>query len=186
MKWISLSIIVLFAMGCTENAPPTIDGSWQSASFEDLGNGTYGKRVFYIGEKDWEVKFTLYFAKSEESAVFTFRGNGTYFIAEPSENAIDAYNANFAFDSKHLTLHSNDTTLIKNFGFDTCGLKVGNEQDISKGGCSFLESKSACAMEFDLVKIQKDTLYLGARPTSGNMCSEEKRPMVLGLPLIRL
>jgi hypothetical protein len=49
----------------------------------------------------------------------------------------------------------------------------------------FLTPVNDCPQEYDLVRIDGNNLQLGARPADRNMCSEEKRPKSLSLPLIK-
>jgi hypothetical protein len=78
-----------------------------------------------------------------------------------------------------------DKAIISRFKFDECGLSGGVPKDVSAKGCSNFTSIAVCGQEYDLVKIEKNKLQLGARPADGIMCSEEKRPKSLGSPLIK-
>lgn len=181
-----LCFISILAACQTKN---TIDitGNWKSTSVEKIGNGSFGKREFVIDDKTWEVKFTVYTDSTATQPVFTFRGVGSYVLSEPSIKVAGATEAIFSFSNKYVTLHTADTTLTKKLGFASCGLTTEKEKEITETGCSFLVSKSACSREYDLVSIKDERLYLGARPPAGsNICSEDKRPTSLGLPLVKI
>ena len=185
-KIIPIYPLALFLLLCafTFPKPPVISGKWKSETPENNGNGTFGIRKFIITKNKWEVIFTLYLDKEATKPVFTFRGSGSYSLQTPSEKVSGATNAVFAFSHKYLTLQTTQTELAKNFGL--ADLEPGNEKEVTENGLSFIESKSVCAQEFDLVSIINGKLYLGARPAQGkNICSEANRPTSLGLPLVK-
>jgi Adenomatosis polyposis coli down-regulated 1 len=180
------AILILILAACS---PERIDiqGNWTSEKLEPLGNGTFGKREFSIQDANWEVKFTLYLDSAAKLPVFTFRGAGAYTLGNPSAKVNGATEGVFNFSSKYVTLHSSDTTLIKNFGFTSCGLTTSQEKEITEDGCSFLESKSTCPQEYDIVALNAGKLFLGKRPEAGkNLCTEGNRPTDLGVPLVKL
>lgn len=158
-------------------------GQWESVKAEDLGNGTFGTRYFEIAKENWEVKFTLYLDSTLTMPVFQFRGIGKYEVQGQSTIIEGAENAIFGFDQKFVTLLTDNQDLINNFGFNTCNLEKDTEKDITADGCSFLVSKSICAQEYDLLKVDEGMLYLGMRPAEGDMCTEENRPTALFYPL---
>ncbi|WP_027001762.1 hypothetical protein [Hugenholtzia roseola] len=182
-------ILLLTAASCKKEENATSNpyiGKWESAASENLGNGTYGVRVFNFTEDSWEIKFTLYLDSLRSMPVFTFRGVGAYTIEGDSENLSNTKNAIFYFDKKYVTLLTQDEAVINNFGFNSCNLTFSIEKDISTTGCSFLESKSACSQEYDILKLENNFLYLGARPSTGNMCAPERRPNEFFYPLQKI
>ncbi|HII16530.1 TPA: hypothetical protein HA361_01325 [Candidatus Woesearchaeota archaeon] len=178
-----LGILAIGMAGCAtqENA---IVGNWRSQAPEDLGTGAYGTRDFKITGSTWSVVFTMYGDKDLAHPLFSFHAQGPYSIGSPSAEAQGASEAVFSFDKKTLTLLTSNADAISSLGFGDCGLALGEAKDISSAGCSFLPSVSACGQEYDLVKIEGNTLYLGARPADGNMCTEDRRPAALGFPLL--
>ncbi len=169
------------AMGGTG---PDISGSWQSEKAENAGNGSFGWREFDITDDSWEVRFTMYGDEGKTLPVFRFRGVGPYEIQAASAVVAGANDAIFRFSHKYVTLLTDHAETIAKLGFSACGLEPGVEMDISDTGCSFLVSVQACAQEYDLVKVENGRFYLGARPADGNMCTEERRPTSLNLPLV--
>ncbi|CAN5857227.1 hypothetical protein BH24ACI1_BH24ACI1_18780 [soil metagenome] len=89
------------------------------------------------------------------------------------------------FNKKNLTLLTDEISVIRRFNLADCNLIKGKEKDILDTGCSFLTPVNDCPQEYDLVRIDGNNLQLGARPADRNMCSEEKRPKSLSLPLIK-
>lgn len=152
-------VSLLLLAACNNNRKKNPTGTWRSEKIEPLGNHTFGKRVFHIADTTWQVQFTLYLDSEATKPVFTFRGMGTYTLGRPSVTVQGATEAVFYFAHKYLTLHTSDTALLKSFGFTSCNLTPEEEKDITETGCSFLESKSACSQEYDLVRIKNEKLY---------------------------
>lgn len=167
---------------------PTADlqGEWQSEQPEGAETGPFGWREFTMTDKEWEVSFTMYLDKEKTMPAFTFRAVGLYEIQGNSTTVDGAADAIFHFTKKFVTLKTDNAEVIKNFGFDACGLTKDEEKEISETGCSFLTSVAACGQEYDLVKIADGKFYLGARPADGNMCTEAHRPTALNLPLVKV
>lgn len=179
-------VFTLSSMSWSQQPAVDIQGHWQSEQPEASGTGTFGWREFNISEKEWEVIFTMYLDKEKTLPVFTFRAVGTYEIQDKSAAVEGASNAIFHFTKKFVTLQTDNAEAIKNFGFDACGLTKGVEKEISEAGCSFLTSVKACGQEYDLTKIADGKFFLGARPADGNMCTEDRRPTALNLPLVKV
>jgi hypothetical protein len=122
--------------------------------------------------------------KLAQKPIFTFRGIGGYAYQNQSDTLKNGANYIFYFDKKFMTLKTTDTLVAKNFGLAT--LVFNKETDVTKDGISFIESKSACDKEYDIVTIKNDTLFLGTRPEQGkNICEEIDRPKSYGMPLIK-
>ncbi len=186
MKKYIILLSIVFFLSCKQK--PTFQkeilGNWKSVSVENM-NGTYGFREFSFDENKWEVKFTLFTDEQMKNPVFTFKGIGSYKYQDQSKNLENTANYIFGFDKKFMTLKTADTLVAKNFGLSS--LILNQETDVTKDGISFIESKSACDKEFDLVSIKNDTLFLGKRPEQGkNLCQEKFRPTTLGLPITRI
>lgn len=158
-------------------------GKWESVSPENLGNGTYGKRVFTFKDNTWEVQFILFLDSALSQSVFKFRGGGTFEEEGNSRVLTNTKNALFKFEYKYLTLLNSNEEIINGFGFAACNLDFNIEKEITDEGCSFFESITACAQEYDLLKLENNLLYLGARPKEGNMCVPDRRPVELNYPL---
>jgi hypothetical protein len=75
-------------------------------------------------------------------------------------------------------------------GLKICGhsnWKLGKSKNIQKPGCPQLGAYplSMCKGEYDIVKVEGQNLFFGARPADGNLCSEDRRPKELGSPLLK-
>ena len=168
--------------------PPPIDisGNWKSGAVEDLGNGYFGTRALRFTQTDWEVVFSTYLDNDATKPVYVYRAAGTYAIAAPSAAVDGAYDVVFTLSSKYLTLKTDDAQVIKAAGLEFCNfLTKDTEVDISALGCSSFMTVGGCPQEFDIVKLDGETLLLGNRLYSDTVCSEDRRPKETGAPLIK-
>lgn len=161
------------------------NGTWKSETVENAGNGLYGTRSFTLQDNRWEIDFTGYGDKEQKYPLFRFHGEGPYTIGQASAKVSGAYDATFAFDKKEVTLLAQDPKVAQQLGFASCGLTVGQPKDVSDSGCSFVPSITACGQEYDIVRQEGDTLYLGARPADNNLCTIDQRPATVGYPLVK-
>jgi Adenomatosis polyposis coli down-regulated 1 len=158
-------------------------GRWKSPAPEDIGDGNYSTREFTFNEKSWKVEAVFFRDQQTQNPLLSFTAEGPYRLEDASSVVIGATNAVFSFSKKTVTLLSSDPAVISRFNLANCNLIVGVPKDISITGCSFFTSIPQCAQEYDLVKIEDNTLRLGMRPADRNMCDEDKRPKALGLPV---
>jgi Adenomatosis polyposis coli down-regulated 1 len=178
--FLSLSIALL-SMACKkEDTTPNIDGQWVSASTENLGNGGWGYREFTFTKDTWDLSFTYYFDSLRTSKVFTLKVGGKRTVLGEFESFPGAEKADFYADNKTLTLWNG--SVAEAFGFQNCGLVVGQPVDIS-GGCSFFDNSATCPKEHDIILFEGNTLFLGDR--SKSLCEEANRPTVKGNPLVK-
>jgi hypothetical protein len=162
-----------------------LEGVWKSEAAENAGNGNYSTREFKFTEKWWRVEAIFYNDQHLRIPLFSFMAEGPYLLGDASSAVTRATNAVFSFSKKSVTLLSSDPAVISRFKLADCNLVIGVPKDISFTGCSFITSISQCAQEYDLVEIKDDLLRLGIRPPDRNMCTEDKRPKALGLPVRR-
>lgn len=167
------------------NISPDISGVWSSEGAEDAGNKTYSTRVFEIGKDKWNITFTMYGDKELKYPLFKALFEGDYKLEDPSKKINGAYNGIFKINKKSLTLLNDSPELVKQLGFSTCDLKKDMAVDISKGGCSFLKSVADYNKEYDVVKMENNKLYFGARPVDNDLSKVEKRPVKLNYPLVK-
>lgn len=186
MKTIQAAVVATLAVAGVAQAKMALpSGTYASVAAEDLGNGTWGTRKFTFDKDTWALTFTLYGDKALAHPVFALDVSGPFSVGAASK-VQGAHNAQFRFSRKALTVFTDDAQTLKNLGFAGCGLEKGKAVDVSEKGCSFVGSVAAYGEEFDLLKLDGDTLYLGARPADGNMGVETKRPAALGAPLKRV
>jgi hypothetical protein len=158
-------------------------GRWKSEAAEDMGNGSFCTRDFTFTKNGWQLTFTIFADKALKTPLVAMDFEGPWAPGTASEKAAGATEATFDFTSKKITLKAKDAA--KGFGMDGCGLEVGRAKDVSKTGCSFVPSVATYGREFDLVKVDGSSMWLGARPADGNMGSADKRPTALGARLVK-
>lgn len=184
-KLLLISLLLFFLLSfCTPQNDLT--GNWISTTPEKTVTGIYGIRQFNFHKDNWNIQYTVYLDSSLKLPVFTFRATGKFIIGEQSATVTNARLAVFTFSQKYLTLRTKDTAIIRRMGLSPCNLTYLVEKNITETGCAYLVSKLECAQEYDLVSMSGKALYLGARPQSGGMCEESRRPKALGLPLKRI
>ncbi|AQG82128.1 hypothetical protein [Spirosoma montaniterrae] len=169
----------------TKKALETLSGTYADTKAVDWGRGTFGTRVFTFDKGRWSLLFTLALDPQMKQPVFVFRTVGSYKVLEKSATVPDAYNALFIEDKKWVTLKTADKQLAQGFGLDQCGFDIDKEKDISLTGCSLWKPVAECNEDHDLLALDKDgKLYFGLRPDDNNMCTADKRPARLNVPVV--
>ena len=160
-------------------------GAWSSSYPEPNSSGLFAVRNFSFTGDNWSIDYTLYADAAASNPLFTFTGAGAYEIQSPSSVFENTHNALFKFNRKNLTLKNDAETTINGFGFADCGLTKDVPKDISETGCSFFPSVTDYGQEYDLIKVEDNKLWLGARPADENLSTEAKRPAALGPELTK-
>jgi len=96
-----------------------------------------------------------------------------------------AFEAVFYENFKFVTLFTDDAALAAAMGLAACGLRVGEETDISARGCAGWKPVAICREDHDLLAIGAAGLYFGVRPRDNDMCTADKRPTALLMPVVR-
>jgi hypothetical protein len=179
------------AGGQNAAAAPAITGMWETERCvvqEREGSRTSSKSVFVFLAREWSIEVTQF--ADGECARPTMKAffSGSYTISKLSPSVAGAYDATFGFSYKALTLY--DEALLAQVNRGACGARTwrrGEPQDVSATGCLWVVPVSACAQEFDLVKLTGPRLFLGERPKPGDdLCAESRRARTLrSLPLVR-
>jgi hypothetical protein len=174
---------------------PSIIGRWVSESVEERpGQGDsklYLRRDFTTTSDRSTAIIQLYSDPEGKIPSLKIELAGSYEILNKSADVASAYEANFHFDSAKLT-PQNDffVALFNKTEKGTCGTEpwsLNTEQNVTETGCSpigvDIKTKNT---EYDLVKVEDNKLYYGARPTDGSgLETPEKRPKALQTPLVR-
>ena len=162
-----------------------------SGTYSDLEPYTYGKafgkRTFTFDQNRWTLNFTLSLDPKGNMKVFSFRTFGKFKVLEESKNIPNAWNAIFYEDKKFLTVHSDNKNLLDAFRFSDCNLIQDQEKDISESGCSGWKPVSKCNEDHDILMMNESgDIHFGERPIDNDMCSAEKRPSSLTLPVTKV
>lgn len=178
-------LIVFTAVFCSVFAQtPDFNGRWFSTETENQGQ-TYATRDFTFSGTSWKLTYTMYADSCKLFPLFAFDAEGIFKVGKKSKIVTNAYDADFTFTKKYLTILTADQSIVAMFGFTSCNLPFGVKTDISENGCSFFPSVKNYGLEYDLLSLNNGVLQLGYRPADNNMSKPELRPNALGYKLER-
>ena len=171
--------------------PPALTGIWESERCvvqERAGTRTGSTSRFVFLDDEWALELIQYSDAACTTPSLRAFFQGRYRVIRPSTVVQGAYDADFGFTRKRLTLYADALLAEANRG--ACGERTwtrGREEDVSATGCLWVVPVSACTQEFDLVKVDDDRLLLGERPPAGqDLCRADRRARALrSLPLVR-
>ena len=168
------------------SSPPKLEGVWESATAEPLGSdgqGPFLTRRFKFAGDQWEIDYTLSRDREGGKPFLRGRNAGSFRIGGRSRLS-DAYEADFGFEARSLTpLDTGTAAALAQAGCGTGGAwQVGEEQSVLERGCApfRVPAQSACPEEYDVLKLEAEHLFLGARPASGDLCATARRPYAPG------
>ncbi len=147
--------------------------------------GAFGTREFTFDGGKWTLTFAHALDPEMKMRTFVFRTGGDYRIEAPSKAVPGAFETVFDEDWKKLTSFIADPKMAQQFGFAPCGLETGVEKDISAEGCAAWKPVSVCGEDHDLLAMDGKGLYFGVRPADNDMCTADKRPTALLMPVVR-
>jgi hypothetical protein len=179
------------ACGTTRVQTKDLAGDWSSPTCEAIPNGdgsnSYVQRNFQLTEEAWTLKLDAFGDAGCSFKLFTARVGGPYTLEKDSEKVAGATEGNFALREQAFTAHVQDlATMFANAKCGTREWKVGEEQSTASTGCLFFRPTSACGMDHDVVKVEGNQLFFGARPADNDMCTADKRPTALApLPVVK-
>lgn len=175
--------------GGTYLTPLNLTGGWRSEKVEPSGNGRYAIREYVFMGNRWTSTYTLYADKNQRRTLFTLKAKGMFTVQNPSARIPGAYLIAFRNLEKYLRLENMEKPVQKELGFEYCNMKPGLEEDISSKGCGIAMRVTECPNDYDLIRQElkdgRQTLTLGNRFAEMSSCAEDKRPVALGLPLLK-
>lgn len=172
-----------------------IEGTWTSAACESApdGNGgtLYFTRTFELTLDTWAIDFRTFGAEGcdPSSQLFVAEIGGPYTIGDASTEVDGAFEGYFAFETRTITpLSEGAVGFLESIA--ACGISewtLDEAEDVQESGCSALGlyPLEQCMGEYDLLALEGEELFFGARPADGNLCTEDRRPTELGAPLVR-
>jgi hypothetical protein len=180
---IALVVVPVAVSGCgkTAKVSRTLVGRWTSTEREYMPNPDGS--VYYVirdytftGDAFRFVK-TIYGDPYSDIVFFVATLDGTYEIAGESKAVPGAFEIDLAFSKVTMVPESLafvDIFMRSGCGDGMWGLDV--PQDVSKTGCLTFRSIDAYPKEYDIIKIEGDSLFFGKPPEDGDMGSSKKRP----------
>ncbi len=153
-------------------------GHWVSANVENYGQ-FFGKREFFLTEKAWAIIFSAYGDEKASIRLWKLRVEGIYILGQAHPGVAGARYADFAGSAKYITAYTDD--FVKLFS-NAAAWQKGVEYDFSRIGAGFFPSVEDGPIEYDLVKLEGNTLYLGDRSIDLN---KERAQKASGYALVR-
>lgn len=169
-----------------EAAPPSLVGRWQSdcnPSPQADGSTQYARLDFDLTASTWSLEYVVFADAGCEVKLVTVAIAGDYALERPSDVVDGAWEARFGFDEKTIRPEVDGLRDALN-GMEGCGaseFETGMAQDVLATGCpGFGQYPAAtCSADHDLVKLDGDAIFFGARPADNNMCAPDRRPAAL-------
>jgi len=161
-------------------------GTWVSAQPEEThnadGSTMFFKREFtFTDGNNWSLKFAGFGDPAQTFSLFSGYVEGTYEIGQPSATVEGANEADFHFSKKLFT--ADYEAILGYFNSATDGQWVaGVERDVTESGCPFLPSVAVAPTEYDLLKLDGENLYMGARTSD---LSQARAPQLTEFALVR-
>ncbi|MEM9987765.1 MAG: hypothetical protein AAF804_21965, partial [Bacteroidota bacterium] len=150
-------------------------------------DGAWASREFQFQDGKWSLVFTMGLDPKLENQAFRFRMFGRYEVQNPSSVVAGAFETLFWEDKILVTILTEDEAIVADFGLADCALGYQTETDISATGCAFWAPLTECNQDHDLVRMDKvGRLYFGERPDDNNMCTPDRRPTKLTLPVSKV
>jgi len=170
--------------------PLQLSGVWKSEKPEPAGNGRYAVRELTFTGSRWDLTYTLASDKKMQNILFTHKASGALTVQSPSKRIPGAYLIVYGFNHKTLNIMTGDKVTLKELGFEGCSISLHQEVDITSKGCGIITRLGECPNDYDLLRqeTRKDGefLSLGNKFAEFSACSEDKRPVALGVSLIRV
>lgn len=202
IKFLTIFTALTFAAGCGSSSSSTIEdddgteqtqltptpsmlvGTWQSDCV-DTGDG-HIQLTFHLTESTWELDYDAFADDVCQTGFMTVTITGPYELGDASDAVEGARKGSFHFGERHVTPHMEPAAEMLGATCPGPSYLVGENNDLNAGCANLgLYPISDCPTDYDLIKLDGNTLYFGARPADNNMCTPEKRPGALGLPLAK-
>jgi hypothetical protein len=172
--------------GGDASAAPNLAGRWVSdciPSPQADGSTQYFRLDFDLRASDWDLDYVVHADAACEVPLVTVAIAGPYALERPSSSVEGAWEARFGFASKTIRPEVDGLRDFLN-SLDGCGtepFQTGVAQDVYASGCPAFGQypQAACSADYDLVRLDGDTLYFGARPANNDMCTPANRPTAL-------
>lgn len=173
-----------------ETTSENMIGKWESTGGEvrpTPWGGKYFLKRYFDNKKDYANTNLVFYTDETYNALnMTVEVKGPYHFIQPSEFVKGAVEANFAFSSIAVTPHTQAMVDMLN-GMPAAYLKpwsINLKQQVDTPRQGIMGIIIGEYKEYDLVKVDGDLLYYGARPADGTAPDKvEKRAKALQVPL---
>jgi hypothetical protein len=180
----TLVAMTIASLAAAPMAAPALQGRWTSAEPEPLPGASavtnYLVRDFSFEGDHWTIDFTIFADAQRNQPILSGRNSGTFRLGPERDGTRNA-----EFDMEQRSLTPRNAVIAQALTAAGCGSgswTVGVAQSVAEKGCKAFRvfSREACEREYDVVRIEGERLFLGARPADGFMCSPDRRPVITG------
>jgi hypothetical protein len=156
-----------------------LSGTWESPEPQNLGQ-MHALGAFVFDGDTWSTTFHAFADAGTSQPLFTVEVGGTYVLGAPSEAVNDAVEAVFHVSRRVLTAEGEAGAAL--FGSMGCDIAAGETRPLVSEGCGFLSPVMQAGAEYDLVRVEGDTLTLGDRSAD---LSRERPAMLAAVSYVR-
>lgn len=174
----SVAMASLFVFEAHALDQKEIQGRWKSESIENLGQ-IYGHRDFNFDQDSWSITFKAFGDAEGNLELFRLNVGGSYIIGNGSDSEGQSP-ANFTV--LHRTIQTGTEAGKTMFESMRCALEINREKDLTNEACGFIPAIMASGIEYDLLSLKDNKLYLGDR--SGDL-SKERPEKLTAYPLVK-
>ncbi|MEB3299695.1 MAG: hypothetical protein VKO21_09450 [Candidatus Sericytochromatia bacterium] len=160
---------------------PSIVGKWKSAVTPSSETQSF-QLDFDIQSSTWKVDYTVFGDLQGAVPFVTIHIEGPYEITGPSTAVAGAFEGRFGITKKTLMPRSTYAAeYLNSLNQAATGFKADEALDITSTGFAPFGQYpvSEVDADYDILKVEGDKLYFGARPDDNNMGTPEKRPTAL-------
>lgn len=164
------------ALPASVSSADTLQGQWVSETPENMGS-FYATRAFEFTQDKWSITFDAFADEGATTLLFSVDVAGTYVVG--ADSAVEgAQDAVFHISTREVTASEIGVGIFADMG---CTLVSGEAKDLRNEACGFLPSVMQSAIEYDLISLQNEQLFLGER--TGDL-SKERPSALIAYPLV--
>jgi hypothetical protein len=181
--------LIISGCGKTGKVNRMMVGQWVSPEREYTtnpdGSVYYIVRDYTFTDDAFRAVTSVYGDPLSDIKFYTATVDGTYELVGESKTIEGAADIDFTF--AQITMEPDSMAFVDIFMRSDCGdgmWGLSTPQDVSKTGCLSFRSITAYPVEYNIVKVEGDSLQLGMRPEDGDLGSTEKRPTNLSADVL--
>ena len=168
--------LIISGCGKTGKVNRMMVGQWVSPEREYTtnpdGSVYYIVRDYTFTDDAFRAVTSVYGDPLSDIKFYTATVDGTYELVGESKTIEGAADIDFTF--AQITMEPDSMAFVDIFMRSDCGdgmWGLSTPQDVSKTGCLSFRSITAYPVEYNIVKVEGDSLQLGMRPEDGDLGS---------------
>jgi hypothetical protein len=146
------------------------------------GTQSWLKLAGELSPQTWALDIVVFGDDACTTKYATMHIGGPYRIGAPSAAVPGGFEGDFVFAERTITPHvPGFVALLQSYSCGKAPYAVNEPQDVLERGCPELGflPLAECKQDYDIVKLDGDTLTFGKRPADNNLCTPDKRPTEL-------